>query len=51
MMTLPKTYIIYEPKGPAKEYADLALNIYCGCLHRCRYCFGPGVLWGNYKRT
>lgn len=35
---------IYEPKGAAKEYGDLALNIYTGCPHRCYYCFAPGVL-------
>ena len=35
---------IYEPKGAAKEYGDLALNIYTGCPHRCFYCFAPGVL-------
>ena len=35
---------IYEPKGKAKEYGDLALNIYTGCPHRCYYCFGPNVL-------
>lgn len=35
---------IYEPKGKAKEYGDLALNIYTGCPHRCYYCFAPGVL-------
>ena len=35
---------IYEPKGKAKEYGDLALNIYTGCPHRCYYCFVPGVL-------
>ena len=35
---------IYEPKGRAKEYGDLALNIYTGCPHRCYYCFAPGVL-------
>ncbi len=35
---------IYEPKGKAKEYGDLALNIYTGCCHRCYYCFAPGVL-------
>lgn len=28
---------IYEPRGAAKEYGDLALNIYTGCLFRnCR---------------
>jgi DNA repair photolyase len=35
---------IYEPKGKAKEYGDLALNIYTGCQHRCFYCFAPGML-------
>ena len=35
---------IYEPKGAAKEYGDLALNIYTGCPHRCFYCFAPSVL-------
>ena len=35
---------IYEPRGKAKEYGDLALNIYTGCPHRCYYCFAPNVL-------
>lgn len=35
---------IYEPKGKAKEYGDLAINIYTGCPHRCFYCFAPLVL-------
>lgn len=35
---------IYEPKGAAREYGELALNIYTGCPHRCYYCFAPGVL-------
>lgn len=35
---------IYEPKGKAKEYGDLALNIYTGCPHSCYYCFAPNVL-------
>lgn len=35
---------IYEPRGAAKEYGDLAINIYTGCPHRCYYCFAPGVL-------
>lgn len=35
---------IYKPKGAAKEYGDLALNIYTGCPHRCFYCFAPNVL-------
>ncbi|MBN2420088.1 MAG: radical SAM protein [Deltaproteobacteria bacterium] len=36
--------IIYEPKGPALEYAPLALNIYNGCTHGCRYCYAASAL-------
>lgn len=36
--------IIYEPKGKAKEYASLAVNLYEGCDHGCTYCFGPATL-------
>lgn len=35
---------IYEPKARAKEYGDLAINIYTGCPHQCYYCFAPAVL-------
>lgn len=38
---------IYEPKGKAKEYGDLAINIYTGCPHNCYYCFAPSVLHVN----
>jgi DNA repair photolyase len=31
--------IIYEPKGKAKEYADLACEIYNSCTHGCIYCY------------
>jgi DNA repair photolyase len=36
--------MIYEPKGKAREYAPLALNIYKGCTHGCLYCYGPSAM-------
>jgi len=36
--------VIYEPKGRAKEYADLAVNLYNGCSHGCEYCYAPRVM-------
>jgi len=35
------TKIIYEPKGRAKEYAELAANLYKGCANGCTYCYVP----------
>jgi protein gp37 len=47
---------IYQPKGAALEYADLALNIYTECPHGCWYCYAKqmakrfGREWtGNVK--
>jgi len=36
--------VIYQPKGRAAEYADLAANLYRGCSHGCKYCYAPRVL-------
>ncbi len=38
------TRLIYEPKGRAQEYCELALNLYRGCTHGCQYCYVPGML-------
>ena len=35
--------IIYETKGRAREYFELAANLYSGCPHGCVYCYGPAV--------
>ncbi len=35
--------IIYTPKGKAREYSPYACNIYTGCNHGCKYCYGPGI--------
>lgn len=39
-----KGRVIYEPKGKAREYSPLAVNLYTGCPHACKYCFAPGVM-------
>jgi len=40
---------IYEPRGRAREYSPLALNIYNKCDHNCGYCYLPLIQkrWGN----
>jgi len=40
--------VIYEPKGPAGEYAKLALNLYNGCIHGCKYCYN-NTRWNKDK--
>lgn len=34
---------IYEPKARAREYGDLAINIYTGCNHGCTYCYARSM--------
>lgn len=36
--------IIYEPSGKAREYSELATNLYTGCLHKCKYCYCPAIM-------
>lgn len=35
--------IIYEPRGKAREYSELAVNLMTGCTHGCRYCYCPSI--------
>lgn len=35
---------IYETRGRAREYRELACNLYSGCDHRCTYCWAPDVV-------
>ena len=42
--SLYRTSVIYEPRGKAREYSPLAVNIYSGCSHQCEYCYAPATL-------
>lgn len=42
--------IIYETKGKAREYRELAANLYTGCDHGCLYCWAPLVLQRNREQ-
>jgi DNA repair photolyase len=37
------TNIIYGTKGRAREYSELAANLYGGCSHGCTYCYAPSA--------
>lgn len=41
---MSKLKVIYEPKGKAKEYAELAANLFETCAHACKYCYAPYVM-------
>ena len=36
--------VIYESKGRAREYSELALNLYDSCPFSCLYCYAPLML-------
>ncbi len=35
---------IYEPRGRAREYSELALNYFKGCDNGCKYCYVPNMM-------
>lgn len=37
--------VIYEPKGKAREYCELSVNLYHGCDHKCLYCYAPSATY------
>jgi len=41
---MAKLKVIYEPRGRAREYSPLAVNLYSGCNHGCTYCYSPNCL-------
>ncbi|MCP4178058.1 MAG: hypothetical protein GY756_09845 [bacterium] len=41
--------VIYEPKGKAREYSELACNLYTGCQHACKYCYCPAIMRKNLE--
>ncbi|MEN6312769.1 MAG: DUF5131 family protein [Clostridiaceae bacterium] len=41
---------IYEPRTRAREYSDLAINIYNGCNHGCTYCYAR-QMFNRYHPT
>lgn len=36
--------VIYEPKGKAREYSELACNLFTGCSSACKYCYCPSIV-------
>jgi len=42
--------VIYEPKGRAREYSPLALNLFRGCGHGCKYCYAPNATFTQRER-
>jgi len=42
--------VIYEPRGKAREYSELAVNLYKGCSHACVYCYAPAATFCDREK-
>lgn len=42
--------VIYETKGRAREFNELACNLFTGCGHMCIYCYGANVTHQNREQ-
>ena len=42
--------VIYEPKGKAREYCELAVNLYKGCNYGCSYCYVPAATFQSREK-
>ncbi len=42
--------VIYETSGRAREYNELAINLFTGCGHGCQYCYAPFMLYMDRER-
>ncbi len=38
-----KYRVVYTPRGAAREYSELALNLATGCENGCKYCYAPST--------
>jgi DNA repair photolyase len=45
-----KTSVIYETRGKAREYCELAANLYRGCGHCCTYCYAPSTIFESREK-
>ena len=42
--------VIYETKGRAREFNELAINLFTGCGHMCVYCYGADITHQNREQ-
>jgi DNA repair photolyase len=47
---MKKYRVVYEPKGAAREYSELACNLFIGCNHGCKYCYAPACMFKSKEQ-